>query len=911
MAVSAPTSRSDISKLREEKKRREEEARRKGQEAEAGQRKPSIGYDPEGKSPEPEQDSPFMAPLKGQEQPLTRDGLLRKMRADSAARQREEVRGKIDDFQQLARGVGGSLLDAAKKGVQGARNEARAAGDSRRRAEESSKNFEEGPFSESGQQARREADALRNFDYKGAGAALSEIGGSLLGGLSGVLPGMPRVDTRSNEQKKSDADGVFNEGYDRRQEAKEVQGELDSLVDDKTYQQYVDNHHPDDGPLMSREEYAYDEAYKFYKDRAKERGDVEILSPEEFVDEMSGTQQSKDGLGRERVGEMVDPDEVMNNTLSFPVRYDNLSPFWDDKLNTSRMRAAGEDLTARHLTHGDGLKLDGELRGYSRAPDEDNAGRIRTIINDNKRKNPNSPIPDGIRAKEKATRVDPYTGLPMVEGAGSRIEGVPGRDGAPSGAQQFTRAVPPEVMMAANELPTAAERDLYIGRNAIDMAALPEDQRERAARDYAESRRKLRERGNMVPAATDPKTGYYVQVDENNEIIRDQVTGESIPILDADGNPRRSEISSARTEDGNIIPGSQDVVFIRSEEALKRGKQRTNFNNRMQDARSGANSLIMSFVSRDPETNKLKFDEEGFEAQYPGSLPPPGPKRTEAISQLTNLIERGRAVQQNRDRLGRRQQESSPTYGPILMRESLQQAETPEEAAMLALYFNRPDIAQFYQQQAMGDRAILAEEQKARAVAETAALRGGGKGGSTDTPRGLADQIDRTVGDAVADGNLNSAIATLASGPNAVMSESAVRDKAFANDAKANPGAAMLKPMHRPLLKEVFESADDGWYMVENWEDEDILNAEQKFSDELSRRFGIKVTEDEDGRKLRQVISNIFQSLWDEIHGPNSGRIFGGKAYPRRPAQETTGVGLPDDEQPGAVPGFSNGLGGF
>ena len=840
MAVSAPTSRSDISKLREEKKRREEEARRKGQEAEAakakaGERKPSIGY------PEKQQEEQSAPLMPGGRTDNTRrvnrqmDRMVRVARegreADRrAAESRDKVNSQID---RMVRVVGAE--------------------------------------SEAYDNAKKTAKAMSPHVAKGLGllGSLSNLG--TMTGATGAIaenvgkaipdPDRPKPVTRTPGERVDDM-GVFadKKDIDRRQEAKEIQDEVDA------------------------EDYA--DAYDLYARKARARGDAEntIMSPEEFVDEMSGTQQSEDGLGRERVGPMVSAGEVASNLDSF------------------QTRSELPDGTGRYAPGDTPLNLDGELGDYSRLPDEDNASRLRSIINDRKAKEPNSPLAAGVDAAAKATRVDPYTGLPMVEGGGSRIEGVPGRDGSPSSAQQFTRATPPEVMEQANQLPTAAERDLYIGRNAIDMAALPEDQRERAARDYAESRRKLRERGNMVPAATDPKTGYYVQVDENNNIIRDD-DGNSMPILDADGNPRRSEISSARTKDGNVIPGSQDVVFIRSEEALKRGEQRKNFNNRMQEARNSGNNLIMSFVSRDPETNDLKFDEAGFESQYPGSLPPPGPKRTEAISQLTNMIERGRAVQQNRDRLGRRQQESSPTFGPILMRESLQQAETPEEAAMLALYFNRPDIAQFYQQQAMGDRAILAEEQKARAAAELAALRSG-RNGNFDTPSGLADQIDLTVNDAVAGGNLNSAIATLASGPNAVMSERDVRDKAFANDSKASPGAALLKPMHRPLLKEVFESADDGWKPVEKWKDEDILNAEQKFADELSRRYGFNIGNDEDGMKLRQVISNIFQSLWEEIHGPDSGRFFGGKAYPRRQAQETTGVGLPDDEQPGTQPGW-------
>lgn len=838
MAVSAPTSRSDISKLREEKKRREEEARRKSQEAEAakakaGERKPSIGY-PEPKNEEPS--GPIM--------PRAKDG---DPSGDDLAwppswRQAEYKRmaSELAPAAQFAKGVGGSLLDAAKKGVQGARDEARAAGDSRRRAAESSKNLEEGPFSESGQQARREADALRNFDYRGAGAALSEIGGNLLGGLSGVLPGMPRVDTRSNEQKQSDADGVFSDDYDRRQEAKEIQAEVDA------------------------EDYA--DAYDQYVQKARARGDNEntIMSPEEFVDEMSGTQQSEDGLGRERVGPMVGAHEVRRNVGSFQERQER------------------PDGQSRYLPGDTPLDLDGEVFMPNNQGDSDNAGRIRDIVGERKRRNPDEPIPVGMQAQVQSTQRDPYSGAPMTEGSGKLVAPSLNSDGS-VGAKTYTRAIPPEIESAAAQLP-AAERDMYIAQSmGVDLNQYPPSQRQAVAQKFVNEKRGLADRGNMVAAYTDPKTGYFVDAEGN-------------PILDADGKPRKSDVPLAYDKDGNLLPGSEAPVFIRSEEALKRGKQRTNFNNRMQEARNSGDNLIMSFVSRDPETNKLKFDEEGFEAQYPGSLPPPGPERTKAISQLTNLIERGRAVQQNRDRLGRRQQESSPTFGPILMRESLQQAETPEEAAMIALYFNRPDIAQFYQQQAMGDRAILAEEKKAEAVANTAALRSG-RNGAVDTPAGLLEQQNRVINDALADGNIAGAVAILA-GEGGHMTEDQVRDQALATQAKASPAALRL-PMHAPVADAEFKKVT-GVFPVEAWDEESILRAEEDFKIGMARRAGL----DPENPEVSKILHRMFEQFWNEEFGKNSGRTMGGQDYPRPKAQETTGVGLPDDDQPGTQPGW-------
>lgn len=734
MAVSAPTSRSDISKLREEKKRREEEARRKSQEAEAakakaGERKPSIGY-PE--KQQEEQSAPLM-PRETRSDINRRVGgqMDRMLEAAGASR----IGSELDRGMQFAKGVGGSLFDAAKKGVQGARDEARAAGDSRRRAAESSKNLEEGPFSESGQQARREADALRNFDYKGAGAALSEIGGNLLGGLSGVLPGMPRVDTRSNEQKQSDADGVFSEDYDRRQEAKEIQAEVDA------------------------EDYA--DAYDQYRQQAEARGDVEILSPEEFVDEMSGTQQSEDGLGRERVGPMVGAGEVSSN------------------LRTPR------------------TNLDGEVFMPNNQGDVDNAGRIRDIVGERKRRNPDEPIPVGMQAQVQSTQRDPYSGAPMTEGSGKLVAPSLNSDGS-VGAKTYTRAIPPEIESAAAQLP-AAERDMYIAQSmGVDLNQYPPSQRQAVAQKFVAEKRGLADRGNMVAAYTDPETGYFIDapVEEGGK-----------PILDADGKPRKSDVPLAYDEDGNLLPGSEAPVFIRSEEALKRGKQRTKFNNRMQEARNSGDNLIMSFVSRDPETNELKFDEAGFEAQYPGSLPPPGPGRTKAISQLTNLIERGRAVQQNRDRLGRRQQESSPTFGPILMRESLQQAETPEEAAMLALYFNRPDIAQFYQQQAMGDRAILAEEQKARAAAETAALRRGGDVNIEGAGAGSMQFKNRMKSGQLAPGQMANELITSGVDEKEARRQEATTQIGISLETGVPADAALNAGNVKPIIDEALEAA--------------------------------------------------------------------------------------------------------
>ena len=649
MAVSAPTSRSDISKLREEKKRREEEARRKGQEAEAakakaGERKPSIGY------PEKQQEE--------QSAPLMPGG-----RTDNSRR----VNSQMDRMVGVAR-------EGREADRRAAENRAKVNSQIGRMA------GVVGAESEAYDNAKKTAKAMSPYVAKGLGllGSLSNLG--TMTGATGAIaenvgkaipdPDRPNPVTRTPGERVDDM-GVFadKKDIDRRQEAKEIQAEVDA------------------------EDYA--DAYDRYRQQAEARGDVEILSPEEFVDEMSGTQQSDDGLGRERVGPMVGAHEVYRNVGSFP---------------EMQLRPDGQ---SRYLPGDAPLNLDGEVFMPNNQGDVDNAGRIRGIIDERKRRNPDEPIPVGLQAQAQAAQRDTYSGVPMTEGSGSLVAPSVNSDGS-VGAKTYTRGIPREIEAAAEGLSSQAEKDMYIAQAmGVDLNQYPPEQRQAVAQKFVNEKRGLADRGNMVAAYTDPKTGYFID-DKGN------------PILDADGKPRKSDVPLAYDEDGNLLPGSEAPVFIRSEEALKRGKQRTNFNNRMQEARNSGNNLIMSFVSRDPETNELKFDEAGFESQYPGSLPPPGPKRTEAISQLTNMIERGRAVQQNRDRLGRRQQESSPTYGPILMRESLQQAETPEEAAMIALYFNRPDIAQFYQQQAMGDRAILAEEQKARAAAE---VRAAGRSG--------------------------------------------------------------------------------------------------------------------------------------------------------------------------------------
>lgn len=831
MATSVPTTRSDIRALRDEKKKREEEQRQEKEKAASPpKRRPSIGYNPSSK-PVPVQSAPLL-PKETESDIRLRTGrqmdrMLEKAGAPSRLMQ------EVDRAGRFATGVASEIGGAVKRGYESSRQEAAQEAARKRRQKET----EESRFGESGSRAARDAKALRNYDWRGAGQSLMDIGGSLLGGLSGSVPPVPRIDTRTPAER-ADAAGKFGDPADiaRREESKEISEERFAA----------------DAPLRL--------AYMKYKEKAEERGDSAILTPVEFLDEMTGTQKGADGLGFERVAPAV-PLETLNSALdNFPYQY-------GDGLMGEAMDAAP-------------LNLDGEVNMPSNQGDKDNAGRVRDIVSERKKRDPDAPLSDGLQAQIKSTQVDPYTGLPMTEGGGQLVAPSINKDGS-VGAKTYTRGIPREIQDAADKLP-AAERDMYIAQSmGVDLSKYPPSQRQAAAQAFVREKEGLAERGNMVEAYTDPETGNFVDADGNE-------------ILDENGNPRKSDVPLAADEDENFIQsglsGSQAPVFIRSEEALKRGKQRKNYNAVMQRAESVAgNKSVSQFLTVDPDTGRESLDVAAFEQRFPGSLPPEGdPQRADAIEKLTSLALRGKARKQNNDRLGRIQQFASPTFGPMLYMESMQQAKTPEERMAVARYFGDQEAFIANQQQALADRGILKAEKEAEAAA---AMRAAGKTEvNMESPSGVAGEAKKAIRQGVDAGDLRPVIAALSSGPSPMMKEEEVRDGAMSYEAQTAGAAVFNSPIHQPRVQGLFKAATDGWTFVERWSDDQVEDSRQKFMSSAAEAAGLPLV-DEEGNptETSAVLSRIFENMWTQLYGdrrrlpksPDSeGPEFGGEEGP-------------------------------
>lgn len=821
MATSAPTTRSDIRSLRDEKKKREEEQRQEKEKAASPpKRRPSIGYNPSSK-PVPVQSAPLM-PKETESDIRLRTGrqmdrMLEKAGAPSRLMQ------EVDRAGQFATGVASEIGGAVKRGYESSRQEAAQEAARKRRQKET----DESRFGESGSRAARDAKALRNYDWRGAGQSLMDIGGSLLGGLSGSVPPVPRIDTRTPAER-ADALGKFGDEGDirRREKARELEGDLES----------------------SREQYR--PSYDKYRERAAALGidPEDMMSLDEFAQDMMGVQAGEDGMGLEQVAPGVSPSSASSN------------------LQTPR------------------LNLDGEVNMPSNQGDKDNAGRVRDIVSERKKRDPDAPLSAGLQAQIKSTQVDPYTGLPMTEGSGQLVAPSLNKDGS-VGAKTYTRGIPREIQDAAAKLP-AAERDMYIAQSmGVDLSKYPPSQRQAAAQAFVREKEGLAERGNMVEAYTDPKTGNFVDADGNE-------------ILDENGNPRKSDVPLAYDEDGNLLSGSQAPVFIRSEAALKRGDQRKKYSSVMQRAESIAgNKSVSQFLTVDPDTGAESLDVAAFEQRFPGSLPPEGdPQRADAIEKLTSMALRGKAVKQNNDRLGRVQQFASPTFGPMLMMESLQQAKTPEEKIAIANYFNRPDLVALYQEQAMGDRGILKAEKEAEAAA---AMRAAGKTEvNMESPSGVAGESQKAIRQGVDAGDLRPVIAALSSGPSPMMKEEEVRDGAMSYEAQTAGAAVFNSPIHQPRVQGLFKAATDGWTFVERWSDDQIEDSRQKFMSSAAEAAGLPLV-DEEGNptETSAVLSRIFENMWTQLYGDR-------RRLPRpKRNTETKGVGLPDDEvESGTVP---------
>lgn len=805
MATSAPTTRSDIRSLRDEKKKREEEQRRKAEEKKAneGKRRPSIGYpeDRGGKGPQ----APFSMEKAraGDNSRRVNSQMDRMVGTVRAEEGRDRVNSQMNRMVNVARdetardeqirGYGKSLTPAIKQGI-----------------------------SLLGQLATPPAQS----ELLGT-AGLVRTG--RLEELRNASPEMSKPDARTPGQRV-DAQGKFADEGDisRREKARELEGDLES----------------------SREQYR--PSYDKYRERAAALGidPEDMMSLDEFAQDMMGVQPGADGMGLEQVAPGVSPSSASSN------------------LQTPR------------------LNLDGEVNMPSNQGDKDNAGRVRDIVSERKKRDPDAPLSAGLQAQIKSTQVDPYTGLPMTEGSGKLVVPSINKDGSVE-AKTYTRGIPREIQDAAAELP-AAERDMYIAQSmGVDLSKYPPSQRQAAAQAFVREKEGLAERGNMVEAYTDPETGYFVDAKGNQ-------------ILDENGKPRKSDVPLAYDEDGNLLSGSQAPVFIRSEAALKRGKQRKKYNSVMQRAESIAgNKSVSQFLTVDPDTGRESLDVAAFEERFPGSLPPEGdPQRADAIEKLTSMAMRGKAVKQNNDRLGRAQQYASPTFGPMLMMESLQQAETPEEKIAIANYFNRPDLVALYQEQAMGDRGILKAEKEAEAAA---AMRGGGDKTeiNMNAPSEVSGNVRKTITDGINDNNLNSARIALTTGESPMMSEEQFNMTALQMDAvkqgpdgqSENP-AALLKPMHRPFLAGLFEGQikDSWWKDMGSWTDEQREAAVSKFTTDVLTSSGLSGTED-----TKKMIRGIFEQLYLDRFGTPMPR-------PKRNT-ETKGVGLPDDEvESGTVP---------